>query len=102
MHDDDGVMVADLGDLFANATRKIETAALPVAWQVLRTPFYGTVLVDNAGATDSHHRSQGYLAFFRLLHQALEHLNQAFHGIVALRVFVAMPPMLRMHHGGLR
>src|SRR5207253_7133769 len=59
------VMLADLGNGFAQARGKIEIAALPVARKILRAAIDRAILLDTACATDADEGRQPKLFFLR-------------------------------------
>jgi hypothetical protein len=54
VHQDRGFEIADLRDRVIKRGRKVESAALPIAGQILRAAIDRAVGLDLAGATDAN------------------------------------------------
>ena len=66
VHNDDRVVLADLGDRFDETCRQIELAALPIAQQILRALLDPPVALDDAWARDADERRELEFLLFRL------------------------------------
>src|SRR6185437_4745233 len=96
VHDDDGVVAADLGDAVADRLRQVEAAALPVAGQVLAAALDRAVLLDDAWAADADERRQLQLLLAGVSDEALEHADEALHRLISLGLVVAVAPQLEL------
>src|SRR5882757_9833089 len=100
MHQDRGVVFADLWNAFDQARRQIEPAALPIARQVLRALFDRAVLLDDAGTGDADERRKFQPFGIGFGYQILAHLDQPLDRAFARRLVVGMPPQLGFPHLG--
>src|SRR5438552_16182678 len=92
VHDDDRVVVADLGDRFDETCRQIELAALPIARQVLRALFDRAVTLDDSWARDADERRELESLVFRLGDHISEHLDEALDGVLTGWLVIGMTP----------
>src|SRR6185436_3185892 len=82
----------------AQACRQVETAALPVARQVLGATRNRAVLVNDAGAADADQGCQSHLVLSTPIDQLLQHADELFDGVVTFYVLLAMAPQARARH----
>ena len=66
----------------------------------LSAGFDRAVGVDSARAADADERSKPQFFLLRPVDQALQHLDQALDGLLAIELFVAVPPQLELPHFG--
>ena len=94
MHDDQRLLAVDPRDLASHVISKIESAAFPIAGQVLCAALDRAIGTDFSRTTDANDRHQFELLLLRPFNEITQHADDPARSIVAFRLLVGMTPQV--------